>query len=113
MPVYEFRCLDCHKDYERVARYDPSGTYSEIACPSCESKKKKKKVSMPVVMGTDSRNSLFENRAGKNMEKAKDLRRKAEAASHMGADPYTASSWDDTQSYDTGVHDQEVEGGWL
>ena len=64
------------------------------------------------IQNTSARNNLFSNKAGKNFEKATGLRRAAEAASHMGTDPYSDTQFgippDDFNELGEGVHDIET-----
>lgn len=41
MPVYEYTCQSCQKDFELLVR----GPSTEIACPSCSSRELKKRLS--------------------------------------------------------------------
>lgn len=96
MPVYEFSCVSCNHEFEEFTPYDESGTYPNVACPKCGSKKKEKLFpsKMTIVGPTSSKMDNFNYRAGFNLEKAKGERRAAEAASHMGADPFNGGSND-------------------
>ena len=38
MPVYEFSCQDCHKDFE-ISRPISEATTGSAPCPNCGSKK--------------------------------------------------------------------------
>jgi DNA-directed RNA polymerase subunit RPC12/RpoP len=105
LPLYEFTCLNCKKNYDELSSYDPKGKYPKVSCPECKSKKKLKKTSIVTLVGTQSRRDLFSNKAGRLMDKAKGERRAAEAASHMGTSPYR--SIDDTP-LDMGIHDNSA-----
>jgi putative FmdB family regulatory protein len=106
MPVYDFACDDCQEQYCELTTYDDAGIYPGVSCPKCGSAAKRKKISSRVaICGTDTRMGIFSYRAGHNMERAKGERRAAEAASHMGSNPYTAL--DDTPR-DIGIHDNEA-----
>jgi DNA-directed RNA polymerase subunit RPC12/RpoP len=95
MPNYVFKCVKCAKVYEDLVSFDPTGKYQKVKCPNCKSRRKLK---MPTtcseVIFTNPRGTRkadsFSYVAGHNMAQAKDERRKAEAASHMGAAPYRA-----------------------
>ena len=100
MPFYEFECKKCNNKYEELCKYDPKEKYSDVQCPNCKSKKKIKLVSSAIVTfanptGT-SKFESFDYRAGYNMEKAKNERRKAEKASADVIPPY--STLDDVSS---------------
>jgi putative FmdB family regulatory protein len=88
MPVYEFECKKCKAEYSELSPYDPSGKYPDVECPKCGSKKKEKLVSLPATVYSQGVNETFTHKAGRLMERAKGERRAAEAASHMGGDPY-------------------------
>jgi DNA-directed RNA polymerase subunit RPC12/RpoP len=93
MPVYVFECLKCSEKYEDLTSYDETGKYKKVKCPYCKSKKKNKLPTccMQVVFtnprGT-SKADNFSYVAGYNMAQAKEERRRAETASHMGTQPY-------------------------
>ncbi|MEP6571919.1 MAG: zinc ribbon domain-containing protein [Gemmatimonadota bacterium] len=42
MPIYEYRCAGCGADFELLVRGD-----TRIACPSCESRKVDRQLSLP------------------------------------------------------------------
>ncbi len=92
MPTYIFGCKKCKNEYETFTRFDETGKYSDVSCPKCKSKSKKKLItSAHIKFAQPKDTSKFDNfnyRAGYNLEQATDLRRKAEAASHMGTAPY-------------------------
>lgn len=92
MPTYQFQCLKCKKQYEDLTSFDPTGKYKEVKCPSCKSSRKKQQMTCAEISFTNPKDtSKFDNfgyRAGYNMEQAKELRRKAESSSHVGATPY-------------------------
>ena len=92
MPTYQFSCKKCKHEYETIAKFDETGKYSDVSCPKCNSKSKTKLLnSANIKFAQPKDTSKFDNfsyRAGYNLEQATDLRRKAEAASHMGTDPY-------------------------
>lgn len=102
MPTYEFTCLKCKKTYTELLSFDSSGKYAGVSCPHCKSKRKKQGVTSAALKFTNPKDtSKFDNfsyRAGYNLEKAQDERRAAEAASHMGTEPYLAH--DDISSGD-------------
>lgn len=90
--MYEFECKKCTQKYSEITNYDETGKYKDVKCPECGSKKKQRLWSVCHVKFANPRDSSkwdnFSYRAGKTMEEAQDLRRNAEAASHVGADPY-------------------------
>ena len=88
MPVYQFQCEKCDHMYEELTEYDEKGKYKGVKCPECKSKKKTKLISSMFIQGTSARDNIFSNKAGKNMARAKNERRAAEAASHVGSTPY-------------------------
>jgi putative FmdB family regulatory protein len=88
MPLYEFVCDRCHKEYDELAPFDKTGKYPGVKCPACGSKKKEKQMSLPATVYSGGPNETFTHKAGRLMERAKGERRAAEAASHMGADPH-------------------------
>lgn len=95
MPNFDFQCSSCDKVYEALTVYDASGVYDGVVCPKCQSNKKTKLIGCNFNIGgpTSSKMDNFGYRAGFNMEKAQDCRRAAEAASHMGADPYSTGEF--------------------
>ncbi len=42
MPIYEYHCPDCHADFELFIRGETT-----VACPSCESRKIERRMSLP------------------------------------------------------------------
>jgi len=100
MPFYEFECNNCKIKYEELCSYDPTEKYKEVKCPECNSKKKTKLVSAAIVTFANPKDTSkfesFDYRAGYNMEKAKEERRKAEKANTEGIPPY--STIDDISS---------------
>lgn len=88
MALYEFCCKKCKKEYDELSKFDETGEYPDIKCPSCGSVKKEKLVSLPATVYSTGVNETFTHKAGRTMERAKGERRAAEAASHMGADPH-------------------------
>ena len=42
MPTYIFGCKKCKNEYETFTRFDETGKYSDVSCPKCKSKSKKK-----------------------------------------------------------------------
>lgn len=117
MATYEFECKKCKAYYEEFLNYDPTGKYKGVKCPECGSKSKRKLVSIPTVVGTDTRGEIFENKAGRNMVRAQNDRRLAESLSHMGANPYggiaDSSAIADINTLGEGVHDPEFRPGLL
>jgi putative FmdB family regulatory protein len=50
MPLYEYRCLDCNRLFERLVRSWNEAT----SCPTCASEQVEKQVSTFAFAGTDS-----------------------------------------------------------
>ena len=100
MPTYEFTCVKCKKAYSDLQSFDPTGKYSDVKCPHCNSKRKRQGLTAAALKFANPKDtSKFDNfsyRAGYNLDKAQDERRPAEAASHMGTTPYM--SHDDISS---------------
>jgi putative FmdB family regulatory protein len=97
MPHYDFQCKKCETVYDEIVSYDEKGKYPTVKCPKCGSKKKDKLLSQigGVMFSKPQESSKWDNfeyRAGYNMDKAQGERRAAEAASHMGANPYSHSA---------------------
>jgi len=93
MPSYRFSCKKCDLVYIDLVPYDATGKYSKVKCPN---KKSKRKIQLPTACleviftnprGTSKADS-FSYVADHNMEQAKGERRRAEAASHMGTQPF-------------------------
>ena len=95
MPLYEFKCEKCDVVYEELTSYDKTEKYDGVECPDCGSKSKTKLVSScGISFGDPKESSKWDSRsyrAGHNHERAKGERRHAEAASHMGTNPYGKS----------------------
>lgn len=118
MPMFEFKCKKCNNQYETLTSFDKTGKYSKVACPKCNSKKKENLISLcqhtfsdPV--GTDKWNSDstgHDYRFKHNTPKVKAERERAEALSHMGADPY-GSTMDHDLNLGEGIHDPEFRPG--
>ena len=98
MPIYELKCGNCDVVYEELIGYDKTEKYDGVECPDCGSKSKMKLVSScGISFGNPKESSKWDSRsyrAGHNHERAKGERRDAEAASHMGTNPY-GSAGDD------------------
>ncbi len=43
MPIFEFSCLDCGVEFEKLLR--KAGVISEVACPICKSQNIEEKIS--------------------------------------------------------------------
>jgi putative FmdB family regulatory protein len=96
MPRYDFECRKCGKVYEELAPYDKTNKYPSVECPSCGSKSKKKLISICSFTfanpeGTDRYNNSHDYRYKHKINKeggVRDERAAAEAASHVGPNPY-------------------------
>lgn len=93
MPLYEYACLDCGREYDTLAAYDPEGVYPGVTCPGCHSDQKRKQMSRcsfafanPV--GTDRYVNSHDYRYKHKAPAVQKERAAAEAASHVGASPY-------------------------
>jgi len=49
MPIFEYKCQDCEKDFEKLV----SGANPKVSCPHCNSKKIKKKFSVFGMSGVE------------------------------------------------------------
>jgi putative FmdB family regulatory protein len=61
MPVFDYRCLDCHKTYDVF--HKGHEVAEDVFCPSCGSKHSKKLMSVPVISmnsGFSETNSVCE-----------------------------------------------------
>jgi len=93
MPLYNFQCKKCNHIYEELVKHDKSGKYPAVKCPECDSKSKIKLMSLPATAifknpeGCDKWCNSHEYRAKYRAEEGKELRSKAEKASHVG-NPY-------------------------
>jgi putative FmdB family regulatory protein len=111
MPLYDFSCDSCGRNFEALAPYDESGAYPSVVCPDCQSSSKHKVPSMFAFNfsnpeGTDRWNSDdcgHDYRLKTKLPSVLAERAAAEAASHMGRNPY--ADLGDANKYDTGVHD--------
>lgn len=52
MPLYEFICADCGREFEKVMRFDQAG--ERPACPACASVDTRKKMSLFSSAGNQS-----------------------------------------------------------
>ena len=50
MPIYEYTCLDCGSDFERLVLGKKAPT-----CPACESEKLERRMSLPRVKSSTTR----------------------------------------------------------
>lgn len=85
MPHYEFQCKKCDIVYDDIVSYDETEKYPSVICPECGADDKIRLMSAtaPPVFSNPrgtSKEESFSYKAGYNMEQAKDLRRRAEAA---------------------------------
>lgn len=107
MYVFECKNKKCKKVYETLHKHDKTGKYPEVECPHCGSLKKTQQVTAcrAVIFANPRGTSKADNDTyvyGWNMENAKELRRNAEEASHMGNQPYPNYQEDiDYGNYDT------------
>jgi len=92
MPTYVFLCGKCKKTFTDMCSFDPKGKYSDTKCSHCNSKNKKMLPTAAALKFANPKDTSkwdnFSYRAGYNLEGAQDLRKQAEAASHMGTEPY-------------------------
>lgn len=49
MPLYEYRCNDCGKEFEKMVRFSETG--QNPACPSCEGQDTRKMISSFASLG--------------------------------------------------------------
>jgi putative FmdB family regulatory protein len=50
MPIYEYECKECGEPFEKMVRFSEADLLP--ACPKCESKETRKKISAVVSFGT-------------------------------------------------------------
>lgn len=92
--TYDFECKKCGKIYEEIVqKYDESGKYPDVKCPSCGSVSKIKLITgcryqfvNPV--GTDRWNNSHDYRFKHMQPKVRKEREEAMKQSHMGNNPY-------------------------
>lgn len=62
MPIFEFKCLDCEKSFEKIqTKRDPNP-----ACPECSSSRTEKKISMFGFTGGEGAKSSVNTGGGHN-----------------------------------------------
>lgn len=93
MPVYDFECRGCGKNYDEYAPFDKSGEYPGVSCPGCGSLEKNKipspfSVAFKDPMQSSKWTDNFNYRAEHLMHRGAEERRQAEQNSHMGTRPY-------------------------
>lgn len=93
MPSYDLQCKKCETVWDELTSMKEADKVIKSAkCPVCGSKKKTRLLSAPNLKFANPRESSkwdnFGYRAGYTMDEAKDLRRNAEAKSHVGPNPY-------------------------
>jgi putative FmdB family regulatory protein len=84
MPMYDFQCKDCGKNYQDLTKYDENDVYPDTVCPYCGSGKKTKLLSLIAAIPVDSHDRRFWHK----IEKERGNREAAEAA--QGASPYNS-----------------------
>ena len=57
MPLYEYHCNDCHKDFEKMVRFSEAD--QSPACPSCQSQDTNKKISRVAAIASSVGGSRF------------------------------------------------------
>jgi putative FmdB family regulatory protein len=55
MPLYEYQCHDCGDEFEKMVRFSEADQAQ--ACPACQSRNTKKKISVFAALGGSSRQS--------------------------------------------------------
>lgn len=108
MPVYEFSCGACSHEFEEFLPMSNSDGVG-VRCSKCNSEDVGRCCSVPTLTGFSMHQDNFGYRAGHYMEKAQDCRRDAQAASHMGADPYghpalESASYESDLALGEGIH---------
>lgn len=71
MPIYEFKCRRCGREFEELVRLGETAS-----CPSCHGNELERLVSLPAVSTDKSRRRSF----AKAREKAKDVHREKKHA---------------------------------
>jgi len=86
MPIYNFLCLDCKKEYEKLVKsFDATEKYEGVLCPFCNSANKEKRVSSFAFTfanpeGTDKWNASHDYRFYHKLPKARSEREAAQKA---------------------------------
>lgn len=96
MPIYNFSCNSCQKEFECLTKYDETGVYSSVKCEFCGSQEKTKLVTacnynFKEVFGTDKWCDDYNGhqyRYDYNKEYVVKQREFAEKNSHVGPKPY-------------------------
>ena len=90
MPTYDFCCTACKHVYDDLCPFDEKGKYPSVSCPKCKSKKKSRVYNFCNIVLKGTSSTSHEVAFGYKYEQAQELRKKAEAESHMGGGGYTA-----------------------
>jgi putative FmdB family regulatory protein len=90
MPTYVLECRECKKIWDELCSFEQIRL---IYCPTCGADKPDQKITGPrAVIFKEPKGTSFEDKfdyvAQWNMDNAKEIRRQAEANSHMGRSPY-------------------------
>ena len=68
MPIYEYTCLGCGRDFEILVR----GTGTAPACPSCKSEELERRLSLPRVRSSTTRGMAMRAAKQRDASQARD-----------------------------------------
>lgn len=117
MPLYEFECKECKKEFDEICSFDENNIYPSVICPYCGSNKKDKLISninfkFTNPIGTDRWNNSHDYRFKHNIPNVKAEREAAETLSHMGTSPYgKINSVESDLNLGEGIHDPDTRSG--
>lgn len=58
MPIFNYKCLDCNYEFEKIVIYSQSNMGEAYQCPECKSNIIEKLISAPAVISTQGKSIL-------------------------------------------------------